>query len=123
MLKEMQRVYNEWFCKDIEARSKESVPDELRLRVLPMNMPEFEGWSERIMESAEVPATKESQQFALAGMLLSLGNSVCEKEDLFFINHLRKAATNQTAQQVIQDIKAARAKEVEKPHDGPVACS
>lgn len=61
-----------------------------------------------------VKADPESQKFALAAMLLQLGQREAFKEDAFFITALRKSATDQTAQYIMKEIKDARAARMEE---------
>lgn len=82
--------------------------------MLPIGVIEFNEWSNRIISGAMVKANIESQKFALAGMLLQLGSKEIFKEDGFFITQLRKAATDQTAQYIMKDIKAQQQERIMK---------
>lgn len=75
---------------------------------LPIGILEFEAWAHRIISGAMLPATDDSQMFTLANMLMHLGPTEAFKEDAYFINSLRKYAVNQVADQVRQDLYAAK---------------
>jgi hypothetical protein len=75
-------------------------------RPLPMGMKEFEEWSARIISGALIPTEDEtSLKAALAAMLMALGPTEDHKPDSFFIHSLRKAAANEVAHSVFQQIK------------------
>jgi hypothetical protein len=77
-------------------------------RPLPMGKEETEEWARRIIAGAAIPgATYESQLGALMVMLMSLGPQEDHKSDGFFIKSLRKAAANEVASQIFQDVKKA----------------
>lgn len=76
---------------------------------LPVGLTEFDDWSDRIIRAADMPATYESQKFALAGMILNESDKESYYEDNHFVAKLRKAAANQVAQEVMKNIKEARA--------------
>lgn len=77
-------------------------------RPLPMTRPEWDEWSGRIMAGAMVGATKESQLFALANLLMHLGPTEDHKPDIFFIKSLRKFCVNQVAEEMRQELHAAK---------------
>lgn len=70
-----------------------------------MGRKEFEEWSERIIAGAMLTATKESQKFTLANLILHLGPTESHKEDAFFIHSLRKFAANQVADAIRMEIR------------------
>ena len=82
-------------CQELEPDHRLLVSSLSRKRPLPVGMSEFEGWSARIIEGAMLSATEETQKFALASMLLQLPASEAFKDDGFFINSLRMAATTE----------------------------
>ena len=90
------------------------------LRPLPMGMKEFEEWSTRIIAGALIPTEDEtSLKAALAAMLMALGPTEDHKPDSFFIHSLRKAAANEVAHSVFQQIKRDKeAQESEKEIQG-----
>jgi len=97
-----------WFKKDTPL---EPLPPSefLQMRPLPMNMPQFEAWSERIIQKANLPTEDmETQQFALAGMILQTSPSDFMRPDEYYVGCLRKAASDQLATQVIQDLREKR---------------
>ena len=77
-------------------------------RPLPMGRTEFEEWSDRIISGTLLTADTNSQKFALANLLMHLGPTESHKPDAFFIHSLRKFAVNQVAEDVRQEIFAAR---------------
>lgn len=74
-------------------------------RKLPVGIAEFTTWSERIINLAGQFADPDSMKFALASQLLHLPPQSSSKPDQYFIRSMRKAAVNQVASQVFQDIK------------------
>lgn len=72
---------------------------------LPIGRKEFEIWSDRIIEAAVVEAEKDSLKYSLAAMVMHLGPTEAFREDAFFILQLRKAAANQTAHAMMQELK------------------
>jgi len=84
-------------------------------RPLPLGRCEFELWSDRIIELAEIPgATEESQKFALAEMVLHVKPTQSFESYGHFVHQLRKGAANQVAHAVFCELKEkrnARAKE------------
>lgn len=74
-------------------------------RSLPVGMSEFEVWSDRIISLSGQFADTDSMKFALASQVMHLGAQKSRVPDQFFINSMRKAAANQVASQVFQDIK------------------
>jgi len=85
-------------------------------RPLPVGVPEFHEWSERIISGACLPktATRESLKFALANILINLPPNLAFEEDVYFIHCLRKAAANQVADFVRTDIRDRVKKEKEQ---------
>lgn len=76
-------------------------------QALPLGAKEFEVWSDRIISGTMLEVDAESQKFALATMILSLGPTEDFKEDAYFIHALRKAASNQVAHAKMTEIKEA----------------
>lgn len=81
--------------------------DMLERKALPIGKTQFMEWSDRIIKGAMVEATTDSLRFSLANMLMHLGPTEAFREDAFFILQLRKAAVNQTAHYVAQELKEA----------------
>lgn len=77
-------------------------------RALPIGRTQFTEWADRIISGAHVGATNESLKFSLAAMLMHLGPTEAYREDAFFILQLRKAAVNQTAHTIMQELKEAQ---------------
>lgn len=86
-------------------------------RPMPIGVKQFEEWSDRIISGAMVKADVQSQKFALASMLVQLGQRETFKEDAHFIAALRKSATDQTAQYIMKEIKEAQALRVKQEQD------
>lgn len=76
-------------------------------RPLPLNRPEWEAWSTRIISGAMLSADNDSQLFSLANMLLHLGPTESHKPDAFFIHSLRKFAVNQVADTIRKELHEA----------------
>ena len=62
-------------------------------------------WSDRIIAGAAVDADKETQRFALMGMLMQIAPTEAFKEDAYFMLALRAAAVKQTAHLMAQELK------------------
>lgn len=78
-----------------------------------MDITQWKEWSTRIISAAGLPTKNiETQEFALAGMILQTAPHEFLRPDEYYINCLRKAASDQLAQQVIMDLKAARNKKI-----------
>lgn len=97
-----------WFKK---VDSKDGVLAQMQeRRLLPIGVAEFHEWSDRIIASAMLPATKESQKYTLANMLLHMKPTEDVEADAYFIKSLRKAAVNQVAdyyrQTIFPEVKA-----------------
>lgn len=93
---------------------KEVVIDQLtEMRPLPIGLTEFHEWSDRIIAGAMLPADPESQKFALANDLMHCPPNMAYETDVYFIHRLRKYAINQVADQVRNDLKAARVAKAE----------
>lgn len=74
-----------------------------------MNMPQFTEWSTRIINKAELPTENiETQMFALAGMILQSDPTQFFRPDEYYVDALRKAASDQLATQVIEDLREKR---------------
>lgn len=82
----------------------------LEKRPLPIGRTQFNEWSERIISGSMVDATEDSLKFSLAAMLMHLGPTEAFREDGYFILSLRKAAVNQTAHAMMQELKEAQEK-------------
>lgn len=90
----------------------------LKFMPLPMNIPEFNEWSTRIINQACLPTKNlDTQKFALASMIMESGPDAFMRPDEYYVNRLRKAASDQVALQVISDLKEKRVKEQTKPSD------
>ncbi len=77
-------------------------------RPLPMGRTEFDAWSDRIISGALVSAEKPSLKWALAEMIMHLKPTESHCADAHFIHSLRKAAANQVAYAVMEEIRAER---------------
>lgn len=86
---------------------KETILGQLtELRPLPLGRKEFEEWSDRIISGALLPATAESQKFALAEMIMHIKPTEDHVDDAYFIKCLRKSAANQIAYAVMEELRA-----------------
>ena len=86
-------------------------------RPLPLGRVDFDEWSDRIISGACIPggeedpvAFKEGQKSALAHMIMHLKPTESHVADAYFIHSLRKAAANQVAFAVAEDLRS-KAKE------------
>lgn len=106
-------------------RKIKKIVDELKEpHPLPLGRKEFFDWSKKIIEAAAIPgATIESQEFALADMVLH-----CKPNESFvplghFVHSLRKGAANQVCHTIFQEIKNAQKQRAEDDkkilEDGP----
>ena len=110
-------VFNPW--RNSQFTPKGKILEQMQEpRPLPMGVKEFEEWSERIISGALIPTEdKDSLKAALASMLMSLGPTEDHKPDAYFIHALRKAATNEIAHAMFQDIKRKKEAELQKEKD------
>jgi hypothetical protein len=76
---------------------------------LPVGMTEFNAWADSIIELSGEFADKDSMRYAIASNVMHLPHTAAYKPKNFFVCALRKAAANQVASQVFQDIKTAQA--------------
>jgi len=76
---------------------------------LPVGMAEFNAFAERIITAAGQFADYDSMKWALANMILHADNNKAAFSDQYFIDRLRKAAANQVASAVFQEIKTKQA--------------
>lgn len=74
-------------------------------RRLPVGLTEFETWSNRIITLSGNFADADSMRFALASQIMHLPPQRSRVADQYFIRSMEKAAANQVASQVFQDIK------------------
>jgi hypothetical protein len=74
-------------------------------RPLPLGRKEFDEWSDRIIAGAMITATHESQKFSLAEMIMHIKPTQSFCDDGHFINSLRKAAANEVAYAVMQELR------------------
>lgn len=74
-------------------------------RRLPVGLTEFHEWADRIISLAGQFADADSMKWALASQVMHLGAQKAAVSDQYFIRSMRKAAANQVASQVFQDIK------------------
>lgn len=71
---------------------------------LPSGRTEFDVWQNEVLEAAGCPLN-DSTRFALAVMVLHLGETDCDKPKEFFMKKLKKAMTAQVASAVINELK------------------
>ena len=63
----------------------------LELHPLPMNLPEFNEWSARIIKKSQLPTKNlETQKFALAGMILHSDPHQFFRPDEYYVDLLRE---------------------------------
>lgn len=76
---------------------------------LPVGLPQFEAWADSIIELAGDYADHDSMRYAIASNLIHLPHNKASVPKAYFVNALRKAAANQVASFVFQDIKIKQA--------------
>lgn len=89
----------------------------LERRPLPIGRTQFNEWADRVISGALVDATPDSLKFSLAAMLMHMGPTEAFREDAFFILQLRKAAVNQTAHAMMEELKKAQEEKKIKAED------
>jgi hypothetical protein len=72
---------------------------------LPIGMAEFDEWADSILNTYGYP-NNDSTRFALAAMIMHLGQTEGYKPKRFFVLCLRKGAASQVAGATIQNLKA-----------------
>lgn len=78
---------------------------------LPVGIKEFSEWANDIIDLAGKFADEDSMKWTLATMIIHSDAKHGALPKSYFIARLRKAAANQVASQVFQDIKAKQAEE------------
>lgn len=81
---------------------------------LPVGLTEFNEWADSIIELSGNYADIDSMKYAIASNLIHLPHTKSKVPKAYFVNTLRKAAANQVASQVFQDIKLRQAEEAAK---------
>lgn len=79
---------------------------------LPQGLTDFETWATDIIETYGMP-NNDSVKFALAVQILHLPATAAYKPKAYFGHTLIKGAASQVAGQVMQDLKAKQAAEIE----------
>ena len=105
-----------WFKRRLQEKLLEKQP-------LPVGRSEFHSWAERIIKAAMLPVPVEDQKYILANVIASnCGPSVAFESDAYFINYLRKAAANQIAVAIRDEIYAEKKAKLaaEKQNNGAV---
>lgn len=105
-----------WFKRE---NSKIPADDKIPL---PVGMEGFHAWAERIIATAGLPATMESQKYTLAHMLTNLQPGEDSAHEEFFVKNLRRAAANQVAiyyrEKIYPEVKARVAREEAQAQQG-----
>jgi hypothetical protein len=83
-------------------------------RRLPVGMTEFHEWSDRIIDTCGEFADRNSMKFALATQIMHLGPQKSIIADIYFVRSMQKAAANQIASAVFQEIKLKQQEEAKK---------
>lgn len=89
-------------------------------RTLPVGLTAFHEWAERIISISGNFADSDSMKWALASQIMHLGAQHSRKPDIYFVHSMRKAAANQVASQVFQDIKIKQQEAAAKAAEVPV---
>lgn len=74
-------------------------------RPLPIGLTEFHVWADRLIEIVGPLADSDSMKYVMASQIIHMPHDQDEVPDRHFRAALRKAAANQVASQVFQDIK------------------
>lgn len=72
---------------------------------LPVGMTEFNAWADSIIDLAGEFADRDSMKYALASNVIHMKHTQDSAPKSYFVSVLRKAAANQVASQVFQDVK------------------
>lgn len=72
---------------------------------LPVGITQFNKWADEIIQITGEFADRDSMTFAIASQVMHLGPQRSRVPKQFFVKSLRKAAANQVASQIFQDIK------------------
>ncbi len=72
---------------------------------LPVGLTEFNKWADSIIELSGKFADEDSMKWAISSQIMHLGPQRSSVPKNYFVQSLRKAAANQVAGQVFQDIK------------------
>jgi hypothetical protein len=72
---------------------------------LPVGMTEFHKFANEVIELSGKYADDDSMKFAIASQVMHLGAQTSSAPKNYFVRSLRKAAANQVASQVFQDVK------------------
>ncbi|MES2215069.1 MAG: hypothetical protein V4485_03505, partial [Pseudomonadota bacterium] len=72
---------------------------------LPVGVTEFNSFADSIIELTGPMADNDSMKWAIANNIIHLPSTVSHKSKQYFVRVLRKAAANQIASFVFQDIK------------------
>lgn len=116
MLNWVQTLLSNWRGKNSVSTPKDVILRQMsEPRPLPMGRKEFEVWSDRIIGGAMIPgATPKSLKFALAEMVMHAKPTDSHIPDGYFIQCLRKAASNQVCWAVMTEMKAEQKAETER---------
>ena len=111
-----KKIGDGWTTSDMETKyeSISEIKDKLTERnPLPLGMAEFEVFFERIWSGALIKGEPGQEKLlelscknALAKEIIHLPASQTHESDIYFINRLRKVATNQICLNVIEETKA-----------------
>lgn len=81
---------------------------------VPVGLTEFNNWADSIIELSGNVADADSMKYAIASQLIHLPHTASKVPKNHFVKALRKAAANQVASQVFQDIKQKQAEAMAK---------
>lgn len=81
---------------------------------LPVGMNEFETWAKEIISLVGPIADDESLKFAIASQIMHLSANRSRYSKRTFVMMLEKAAANQVASQVFQDVKIRQQQKAEE---------
>ena len=77
-------------------------------RPLPVGVGEWKEFADRILSGTLFTAERDSYEYVLANMILTLGPTESHKPDAYFIHSLKKVAANQIADNRRKELYAAK---------------
>lgn len=80
---------------------------------LPVGIAEFDKWATEVIELAQFPVN-DSMKFTVATMVLHAKSTAAYSSKEYFVTSLIKAAANQVAAQMIQDLKLKQMEEAKR---------
>ncbi len=102
------KLLSNWLNRKRQAKLIQQMQEK---RPLPLGVAEFDVWSDRIIDASMIQADRVSLKYALANIIMQLKPTEDHVEDAYFIKSIRKAAVNQVADAVRNEIYESRKKQ------------